>query len=148
MAIRNLKGDPIETSIQKDAASFSSALRKLGKFCTENYEAIVTKTVIDLFASIAELTPVDTGRAKANWALAMNLNSADYADVLTADNFEYRIKDGTTIWIYNNLVYIVPLEEGHSKQAPRGMVAISLRRFSRFLNKAARDLSNVVQPNA
>ncbi|MHC4644042.1 MAG: hypothetical protein ACYTBJ_00975 [Planctomycetota bacterium] len=148
MAIRNLKGDPIETSIQKDARSFSRALAKLGKFCEENYEAIVTKTVIDLFASIAELTPVDTGRAKANWALGMSPTDTNYADITNADNFEYRLRDGTTIWIYNNLVYIVPLEEGHSKQAPRGMVAVSLKRFRRFLNKAAKDLSNVVQPDA
>ena len=146
MSIRSLKGDPIETSIQKSADGFARALATLGRFCTDNYDAIVTKTVIDLFASIVELTPVDTGRARANWAMGMDLNdSGDFVDLTDMAEFEYQTKRGDTIWIWNNLVYIVPLEEGHSKQAPRGMVALSLRRFDKFLMDAAQQLSNVVK---
>ena len=33
---------------------------------------------------------------------------------------------GDDIWISNNLPYIEALEEGHSQQAPHGMVALSL----------------------
>jgi hypothetical protein len=117
----------------------------LAKFCTKNFEAIVTKTVIDLFAKIVERTPVDTGRARANWALAMDVNSPEYADLTDAADWEYETEDGTTIWIYNNLVYIEALEEGHSEQAPIGMVAISLQEFTTFLTNAADKLSNVVE---
>jgi hypothetical protein len=146
MAVRSLKGDPIETSIQKSAEGFSRALATLGRFCTDNYDAIVTKTVIDLFSSIVELTPIDTGRARANWAMGMNLNvSGQSVDLTDVAEFEYKTKRGDTIWIWNNLVYIVPLEEGHSRQAPRGMVALSLRRFDKFLMDAAQQLSNVVR---
>ena len=146
MSIRTLKGDPIETSIQKSAAGFARALATLGQFCTDNYDAIVTKTVIDLFASIVELTPIDTGRARANWAMSMDLNDVgDYVDLTDVASFEYKTTRGDTIWIWNNLVYIVPLEEGHSKQAPRGMVALSLRRFDKFLMDAAQQLSNAVK---
>jgi hypothetical protein len=142
---KRLKGDPIETSIQKDAKAFSASLLNLAKFCTKNFEAIVTKTVIDLFAKIVERTPVDTGRARANWALAMDVNSPEYADLTDAADWEYETEDGTTIWIYNNLVYIEALEEGHSEQAPIGMVAISLQEFTTFLTNAADKLSNVVE---
>lgn len=146
MAVRTLKGDPIETSIQSSAEGFSRALATLGRFCTDNYDAIVTKTVIDLFASIVELTPVDTGRARANWAMSMDLNDkGDFVDLTDMAEFEYTTKRGDTIWIWNNLVYIVPLEEGHSKQAPRGMVALSLQRFDKFLMESAEKLSNAVQ---
>ena len=146
MATRNLKGDPIETSIQNNAKSFSASLAKLGSFCTENYEAIVTKTVIDLFSRIVERTPIDTGRARGNWALSMDLNDAsEYHDWTDQAEFEYKTERGDTIYIYNNLVYIVPLEEGHSNQAPSGMVAISLQEFTTFMDRAADQLSNVVE---
>jgi len=34
------------------------------------------------------------------------------------------------ITIYNNLEYIEALENGHSQQAPAGMVAVSLAEFN------------------
>lgn len=145
MAVRSLKGDPIETSIQESAEAFNRELIRLGDFCTDNYEAVLTKTVIDLFRSIVELTPIDTGRARANWALALTPDSSmDYHDYTDVAEWEYKMEDGTTVWIYNNLVYIVPLEEGHSEQAPTGMVAISLRRFAEFLNQALNQLTDVI----
>ncbi len=36
------------------------------------------------------------------------------------------VRPGDTIWISNNLAYIVALEKGHSRQAPHGMVALSV----------------------
>lgn len=35
-------------------------------------------------------------------------------------------KLGDVIWQTNNLPYILPLENGHSRQAPEGMVDINL----------------------
>jgi len=145
MAVKSLKNSPIETSIQKDAESFNRELIRLGEFCDKNYENIVTKTMIDLFRSIVELTPIDTGRARANWALALDLTTEDYANYTDVAQWEYKMEDGTTVWIYNNLVYIVPLEEGSSDQAPQGMVAISLRRFAEFLGYNVDQLSTVIQ---
>ena len=40
-------------------------------------------------------------------------------------------------FIANNLVYIEPLENGHSKQAPEGMVAVTLAEIAAGLNLAA-----------
>lgn len=54
----------------------------------------------DIFRSVKDLTPVDTGRAKRNWRLLKR-------------RFGY---------VINNAVpYIVFLDKGSSKQAPRGM---------------------------
>ncbi len=66
---------------------------------------VVRKVGFDLHGRIVERTPVDTGRAKAGWALD--------------------VRPEMTI-IYNNVEYIVPLEYGHSKQAPQGMVRVSI----------------------
>jgi hypothetical protein len=39
----------------------------------------------------------------------------------------------------NNLPYAVPLEYGHSKQAPGGMVRITLARFQQIVDEAIRN---------
>lgn len=62
----------------------------------------------DIFRSVKDLTPVDTGRAKRNWRLLRR-------------RFGY---------IINNAVpYIVFLDRGHSKQAPRGMTKPTFERL-------------------
>lgn len=42
-----------------------------------------------------------------------------------------------TIWIFNNVGYITALEEGHSRQAPAGMVGVSLAEIEAFFSKGA-----------
>jgi hypothetical protein len=46
---------------------------------------------------------------------------------------------GQTAYIVNNLPYAVPLEYGHSKQAPGGMVRITLARFQQIVDEAIRN---------
>ena len=46
---------------------------------------------------------------------------------------------GQTAYIVNNLPYAIPLEYGHSKQAPGGMVRITLARFQQIVNEAIRN---------
>jgi hypothetical protein len=45
---------------------------------------------------------------------------------------------GQTAYIVNNLPYAVPLEYGHSKQAPGGMVRVTLARFQQIVDEAIR----------
>jgi hypothetical protein len=78
-----------------------------------------------LYARITDMTPVDTGRAKANW----NIVDGVTADLSTHDGSGSPVVRATSSNAYtisNNLPYIVPLEEGHSKQAPVGMVKVSI----------------------
>jgi nitroimidazol reductase NimA-like FMN-containing flavoprotein (pyridoxamine 5'-phosphate oxidase superfamily) len=46
---------------------------------------------------------------------------------------------GQTAYLVNNLPYAVPLEYGHSKQAPGGMVRITLARFQQVVDEAIRN---------
>jgi hypothetical protein len=77
-------------------------------------------------------TPVDTGRARANWQLSINIpktdikNTTKNTSVADGNTKLKTIKLGEDIYITNNLPYIGVLERGHSKQAPRGMVALTL----------------------
>tara|TARA_B100001250_G_C19678722_1_gene734865 strand:+ start:421 stop:822 length:402 start_codon:yes stop_codon:yes gene_type:complete len=80
-------------------------------------------------------TPVDTGRARANWQLSINVPKTDVVNskqkagtkAITDGNRKLKLmKLGEDVYITNNLPYIGVLERGHSKQAPRGMVALTL----------------------
>lgn len=99
--------------------------------------AIVTqKLAVDLHTAIVKRTPVDTGRARANWQMGIGsmptgtLASADKQDFgsePTGGAPEAKSIDGTeSVFIVNNLPYIAALEDGSSKQAPQGMVAVSV----------------------
>lgn len=79
---------------------------------------------LDLTTKIIERTPVLTGTAQNNW------NVSDKAPDLTVREVG-QTRPAASLgeppyFIANNLPYIVPLENGHSKQAPSGMVAVSL----------------------
>lgn len=89
-------------------------------------EAAVELALV-LHAKITEKTPVDTGRARANWFMAEG--APVIASQLGTEPQSYTAADltGTTvIFITNALPYIVPLEYGHSGQAPYGMVRVSI----------------------
>jgi hypothetical protein len=58
------------------------------------------------------------------------------AKVLTNTKQESEKAAGNIFYLVNNLPYIKPLEYGHSKQAPQGMVRISVVRFRQALKKA------------
>jgi hypothetical protein len=80
-------------------------------------------------------TPVKTGRARANWQAGLErppdgvLEKTDMDGRTTVDRGRAaiaRARPFETIWIVNNLPYIGALEQGSSRQAPRGMVAATL----------------------
>lgn len=53
------------------------------------------------------------------------------------------LQPGDEIWISNNLPYIVELEKGHSKKAPKGMVRLSIEevnvKMSALMQEGLRD---------
>ena len=83
-------------------------------------------------------TPVDTGRARANWQVAigtipsgtLELNDkSGQATINKVQAASMGVVAGDVIYLTNNLPYAVPLEEGYSKQAPAGMVALTVQDF-------------------
>lgn len=117
-------------------ASFNKALELAIKALPERANDIKIVTALDLMNRIVEKTPVDTGRARGNWQLAAGTaaeGEVANAEGLTpstimhdAEQKTASVTIGEDIWISNNLPYIEALEEGHSLQAPHGMVALSL----------------------
>ena len=119
-------------------ANFTLDMSKYGEKTIKQIDQFVRKTAIDLTTSIIKSTPVDTGRARANWFVSFESAIEDITDdtnsakaLSNATNTILKGKIGKYIYIQNNLDYIVGLEYGKSKQAAQGMVRINVERFAK-----------------
>lgn len=131
----------------KNLDSFYLDLRKFSDLTETQHVQLLKKVALELLTRIVEKTPVDTGRARGNWQVAVNTGagSADISRIDKSGEAEASLSQGTsvsidagysaladlkpfsTIVIFNNVEYIVALEHGHSqRQAPQGMVALSI----------------------
>lgn len=88
-------------------------------------EKAVRSTALVVDAELVRRTPVDTGRARANWLPSLNSPDVKIVAPGAKPNIEntlagFSIKD--TVLITNNLPYIRKLNDGSSLQAPKGFV--------------------------
>ena len=103
----------------------------------------IRKSTIALFGNIIKMTPVDTGRARGNWQCSIGSPITSETDMIDKDGsfvtslVAKRVKSGNVVWLSNNVPYISKLEYGWSKQAPAGMVRVSIARFGAFFAEAA-----------
>ncbi len=88
------------------------------------------------------------GRFRANWNFSIGSvdnsfrirpdpTGAEATARLVAGAIEF--KAGETAFIVNNLPYAIPLEFGHSTQAPGGMVRVTVARFQQIVLEAIRN---------
>lgn len=86
-------------------------------------------------ASVVPGTPADTGRARGNWQVTFDapaegaIDRLDKPGNVTVQDGAGRIDAeasvlGRTIYLVNNVPYIRRLEEGHSKQGSRMVMAV------------------------
>lgn len=120
---------------------FDRELKVFAQIIVPNaHKDVVKKVATEALRRVVNKTPVDTGRARSNWMTALNTIPSETVE-LTADltreqasavsiNRGLSVIDSaqpfTTISIANNLPYIGVLEYGGSKQAPEGMVRVTL----------------------
>jgi len=127
-------------------SSFSVDLAKFGQKAIDNSEEIVRKIAFDMHSRIVKRMPVDTGRARANTQISLhNLPSnatletdkSGNATIAFGNRELSQFKLGDTVFIYNNVEYILSLEFGSSKQAPAGMFRISFDEIVQHLGGVA-----------
>ena len=118
--------------------NFAADLSRFADRTEKKLDLLVRKIGLELFSRVIVNTPVDTGRARANWQVAINsvptgtleLSDKDgTAAISAADAAVSGLKAGDTIYLANNLPYIQKLEDGSSTQAPAGMVGLAVQDF-------------------
>lgn len=87
------------------------------------------------------------GRFRGNWQFSVGspvdgvLDQIDASGNVTLAKLKLQVQQlsiGETAYIVNNLPYGVPLEYGHSKQAPHGMIRVTLSHFQQIVDDAIR----------
>lgn len=140
-------GDHMKSRFGGIGGGFAAQIKSFGELTKEKMDAVFQDIVIEIGESVIRLSPVDTGRFKANWQLTVDTPStksliaydkegARTIAQLVAD--ANRLEAGQKAFIVNNLVYSIPLEFGHSQQAPSGMVRVTLARFQQIVADAIR----------
>lgn len=117
-------------------------MKALGKRIADNSDALVRKVALAVDGTVVLATPVDTGRARSNWQVAIDQTpegtvgpyvpgksastaGANASAALDAGRAVISGYDGDRnheLHITNNLAYIGRLNTGWSAQAPAGFV--------------------------
>lgn len=127
-------------------ADFSLQLGKFAEKVKGRQDDFVRLLVLKIYRRLVMRTPVRTGRAQNSWQI--NEDTPDLSTTEAAQENEEAIiaeamaklkkfSAGGVVWITNNLPYIIPLEEGHSDQAPPGgIVEITIEEFEDIVRQA------------
>lgn len=139
-------------------AKWSMDLTKYAKKKGVEFKEVRKNYAFALYSSIVKKTPVDTGRARGNWNITVGHDSftqdEDRRPKFSRPDQVPEPKGDETIYISNNLDYITKLEyggfpnppkggdgktvNGFSKQAPNGMVGVTLANNENIFDAAVR----------
>lgn len=154
-------------ALERDARLLQSATKKMHA----QLWAIVRRVSLATMARVKTAMPVDTGRARASWGVWGGAN-AGFARVLRraskgkltkgqASNYA-KASPSDAVWKEeelalrvtqgSNLPYIEPLNDGHSKQAPRGFIDLAASQadlaLQREVEKAIEVIWSAAMPSA
>jgi hypothetical protein len=132
----------LRDKLDQTAAQFAASLNLLASHFEKSFDKVVRKTVLDLFGNIVRRSPVDTGTYRASHMIAnhdpgpdegivqlpKDKTSAASSERIALDKgraWTWKVGDGT-IYIFNNVPYAEPLENGHSGQAPAGVYDLAM----------------------
>lgn len=121
--------------------------------------------VFNLYAAIVERTPVDTGRARGNWQVTTGkasdkvtedkeqkvrsksdvpnanndesyfiANNLPYIETIEYGGYPNPVKKGS--WDKNKKAFVKKSANGFSKQAPNGMVGVTVASAEKYLQQA------------
>lgn len=119
----------------RNLGAFTGDLEAFDREFRERHHAGLRKLALDALRGIIFKSPVDTGRFRGNWNTSLggaDLTVTESTDkggnttFMRGSQIVARVDPFGTIFIANNLPYAEKLEEGSSKQAPAGMVAITI----------------------
>ena len=140
-------------AVSRGFGQFNRRMQKIGAAVVANTEATVRRAALIADQVVVTATPVDTGRARANWITSIGAPVFQQKPEpgSPSDGPRQSLAQGTgviaswrvgagPIYITNSLDYIKRLDEGYSAQAPNGMTAQAIAAASAFLRRGGRVL--------
>lgn len=145
--------------------SLGDQIRKFAKSTDERVDLVIKKIVLDVGTSLVLKSPVGDpdfwkgsappgyvgGRFRANWQYGFNAvnelttEETDKTGSISIGRIEKGTENkatGNVHYITNSLPYAERLENGHSqRQAPNGMVKITVLEFEPIVNAAVAELT-------
>ena len=130
----------------KDFKGLSKSLEKIATRIVTNSDKRKRVTALAIDQNAVQETPVDEGRARSNWQVStgspisveIEAYSKGLAGSTGAANTQAALSQAQgalsksvpdkSVYIGNNLSYIVPLNEGHSAQVNPGWIERSIAR--------------------
>jgi hypothetical protein len=118
--------------------SFGDQVRAQAAQARQGLEVAQQKIALEVSKRVIFRTPVDTGRARGSWMPAIGapavvdpgaFDKEGGAAMRRVSDAIAKFKGDATFYLTSVLSYMPFLEEGSSKQAPNGMVAITVREF-------------------
>ena len=110
-------------------------------------EQLARALILEAAKRIILRTPVDTGRARANWqvvigspspVLTAGTDRSGREGIAKAQQVAAEVTLDDEIYIVNGLAYIPALEDGHSDQAPDGMIAVTVAELQPLVDHLVR----------
>lgn len=119
-------------------ADFNLDLASIADELEVDYNLLIRRFTFGVYSRVIRKSPVDTGRFRGNWIVsigkpissvfdATNKNASVFINNNPAKIDSFDLARDSELVIQNNLPYAEKLETGHSKQAPNGMLDISIR---------------------
>lgn len=140
--------------------SFTEDLTKFAEATGLKIETIVRKVALDGYSGVMLKSPVDTGRFRGSWRVAINQTDRSVSPPRTQTDLKHgaslnaeerartnlilETKASDVIVISNNLPYAKRLEDGWSAQTnnqPGGILALTVQELILGLRKAVSDVS-------
>ena len=142
-------------------AKWSLDMRSYAKKKGVEFKEVRKAYAFALYSSIVQKTPVDTGRARGNWNISTGQVDSTTRPEQKTPQYSSSAqmpepKGDEPIYISNNLPYITTLEyggypknpkggngkteNGYSKQAPNGMVGVTLANNNAIFDAALRSV--------
>lgn len=129
-----------------EVIQFNKEIRDFSRSIPQKALVLQKQIVLEALRRLIEKTPVDTGRARGNWQVTIGRPAGGSLDQTDADGQETitaglavlaGLKDEQIVWTSNNVDYIEDLEHGHSRQAPHGMLAVTVQELRALFREAA-----------
>lgn len=136
-----------------DLRDFTLSLERFAESIPERVETLHKAATLETVSGVVQMTPVDTGRLRANWQVQHDTPPEDYIDVAydgdPAANASAAMRAAmeraagviaetrpyTVTWIHNGVPYAVYVNDGTEKMAGQRMVETTVERVSGWLER-------------